>query len=93
MLTDQRLMAVRRGVNNARVVPGSFLPPASSTEPVRVLPALRGTLIQLADAGLDEEETLIWLFSVNDELGAVPIEVLRAGHTHSVRRAAQSIAF
>lgn len=57
------------------------------------MPGLRGTLIQLADAGMNSEEALAWLHTNNEQLGAAPISVLRTGAVHSVRRAAQVLAW
>lgn len=85
LIEERHLAAVR--VDGVVRVPAEFL---RDDEP---LPALRGTLILLADAGYSDEETVAWLLGDNDELGRRPIEVLRAGNKSAVRRAAQSLAF
>ncbi|SEE02901.1 Rv2175c family DNA-binding protein [Ruania alba] len=94
MLTERRLIALRRGENRAWSVPGEFLVDddvgaGGST----VLSTLRGTAMQLGDAGFDDEEIVAWLFDHNDELEERPIDALRQGRTHAVRRAAQPLAF
>ncbi|WP_223403751.1 Rv2175c family DNA-binding protein [Occultella gossypii] len=97
MLTERRIVAVRRGENKALSIPRDFLvlPGDDSViaDPPLVIPALRGTIIQLADAGYDDEDTLRWLYADNDELGETPIVALRAARTHAVRRVAQALAF
>ncbi|TDE88951.1 DNA-binding protein [Occultella glacieicola] len=97
MLTERRLLAVRRGENKALSIARDFLvlPGDDSPipEPPVVIPGLRGTIIQLADAGYDDEETLGWLYAEDEELGETPIAALRAARTHAVRRVAQTLAF
>lgn len=93
MLSEDRLLAVRRGPGRALMVPAGFLGPGTDAGPDQVPAALRGTLIQLSDAGLDAEQTVDWLFTPNAELGAAPMTLLHAGHIHAVRRASQSLAF
>ena len=53
-----------------------------------VLPSLRGTVTVLEDAGLTDDEALEWLLGENSLLHARPIDVLREGNVHAVRRAA-----
>ncbi|WP_159620885.1 Rv2175c family DNA-binding protein [Ruania rhizosphaerae] len=92
MLAERRLVAVRQGPNDAWSVPADLLT-VGEGDAGRVLASLRGTLIQLADAGLTDSECVIWLFSEDAELGERPIDALRSGRTHAVRRAAQPLAF
>lgn len=49
---------------------------------------LRGTLTVLMDAGFLPEECWQWLTTANDDLHAVPLELLESGNIHGVRRAA-----
>jgi hypothetical protein len=56
-----------------------------------ILPSLRGTVIALRDAQLDDAQIIEWLFSVEDSLGERPIDVLKAGNKSAVRRATQSL--
>lgn len=97
MLTERRFVAVHRGPDSVLSVPADFLVLEGETSPIDgapvVIPALLGTIIQLGDNGFEDPEMVRWLFSENDELGAVPIAALRAGRTHAVRRAAQSLSF
>lgn len=94
MIKERRLLAFRVGENNAIAVPADFLVPDPDSEAgEQVLPSLRGSLTQLADAGYDELETLRWLYSADEFLQTTPIAALRAGRVSTVRRAAQALAF
>ncbi|MGO1872877.1 MAG: Rv2175c family DNA-binding protein [Canibacter sp.] len=55
----------------------------------QVLSSLRGTIMQLLDQGFENDEVVGWLVTENDQLGARPIDELRAGKKAVVRRAAQ----
>lgn len=91
MINDHRLVALRRGENNALAINGGqFVEKDGEVVP---LPPLRGTLIQLADAGYTPEESLRWLMEYHDDLGMTPLEGLRGEKTHAVRRAIQFLAF
>lgn len=92
-LRDRVLVAARRGENNALQVPEDFLVPGEEPGSRTVLPALRGTIILLGDAGFDDEEIVAWLLRHSEELGSSPVEALRDGRTHAVRRTAQALAF
>lgn len=87
-IADRRLFAARPGPAAAPAVPAELLLPGPDGTEI-ALPALRGTLIQLADAGLTDDEVVAWLFRYDDALGTTPVAALRAGRTKSVRRAAQ----
>lgn len=91
MLRDHRLLAVRRGQAGAMSVPADLLVDDGGS--TAVLPSLPGTLTLLSDAGYDEEESLRWLYRRDDQLGSTPVDALRAGRTHAVRRVAQTLAF
>ena len=92
-LRDRVLVAVRRGENNALQVPAGFLVPGEDPDARVVLASLRGTIILLDDSGFDDEEIVDWLLRENDELGSTPLQALRDGRTHAVRRATQALAF
>ena len=57
------------------------------------LPFLQGTLTLLADDGFTPEESLSWLYEVQDELGERPIDALTSGRHHRVNRIASTLAF
>jgi hypothetical protein len=84
LIEDRHLLGARR--DGVLSVPADFL---SGGEP---LPELRGTLIVLGDAGFDDDEAMEWLLSVDDALGAAPIDALRSGRKTEVRRVAQALA-
>lgn len=92
MLSDGSLVAVRREHGAGVTIPSTFLI-ESNAGGFEVVTGLRGTLIQLTDAGLDPDAVVDWLHSANDELGATPIATLRAGSIRAVRRAAQMLAW
>lgn len=92
MIADRVLLAVRTGGRAPRV-PGLFLVEHPDSGGIEVVPGLRGTAIQLADAGFSDLQTLRWLYTHNDELNETPIQALRTVRTHAVRRAAQALAF
>lgn len=89
LLRDRRLIAVRRGPNAALHVPASFL--TEGEDGVEPHPWLRGTIMVLADAGLDDDEAMEWLLEPNVELGDTPIAALRGGKRAHVRRVAQAL--
>ena len=85
LIEDSYLAAVR--IDGVLQVPAAFL---QGDEP---LPALRGTLLALLDAGYSSAESVAWMFDPNDELGERPIDSLLSGRKSAVRRATQSLAF
>jgi len=93
MLREHRLLAVRQGPNSALSVPAELLLGPDEQDGPAPLPTLRGTLMVLADAGFDAEESFRWLYTPDDELGTTPIEALRQRRTHAVRRVARTTAF
>lgn len=95
LLAEHWLVGVRVGERGIFSVPADFL---VSTTPAdhgaaswAVVPALRGTITLLLDAGLDESEVIEWVFTPSEELGTTPLEAMRAGRKAPVRRAAQSL--
>ena len=100
-LTDRRIVGMKRGERNIFSIPEQFLVPAHLSNPadrkpvevpegeseqVIILPALKGTIIQLADV-----EIIEWLFTVEESLGETPMAALRGGRKSAVRRAAQGL--
>lgn len=92
MISDRTLVAVRRD-GRAPSVPAAFVVTDPRTGRPAVVAGLRGTIVQLADAGYSDDEIVAWLFRENDELGATPLQALTELRTHAVRRAAQALAF
>lgn len=95
MVREQRVLAFRVGPNRALAVPEDMIvvDARAGDGSEEILPSLRGSLIQLSDAGYADLDSLRWLYTQNEELDARPIDALRAGRTSSVRRAAQALAF
>ena len=84
MLDESQLLGSRR--DGAIKVPSVFLMDG------RPIPALRGTIFVLHDAGFTDDEAIDWLLSTDDSIGLPPIEALRAGRKSEVRRVAASLA-
>lgn len=86
LIHTRDLLAVRTADTNAVIVhrkelvevDGQWVP----------LPSLRGTVTVLEDAGFTDAEAMEWLTSENSLLGEEPIDMLREGDVHAVRRAA-----
>lgn len=87
LVSERRLLAVRRPAPPMRAVPAAFLTDTGVLEP------LRGTLVLLQDAGFDDEEALRWLFTPDESLPGRPIDALRDGHKTEVRRRAQALGW
>ena len=58
----------------------------------RPLPALRGTVFVLHDAGFSDDEAIDWLLAPEDSIGTTPLEALLAGRKSEVRRVARTLA-
>ncbi len=88
LIEDGELIAVRVGDRRILSVPAAFL---DADGP---LPSLKGTFTVLADGGMDEVETLRWLFTPDATLtgGGTPVDALRAGRKTEVRRRAMEVA-
>lgn len=87
-LKDRELVGIRRGANNALMVPRAFVTPEG---PVHHLP---GTITVLADSGMNDEEIIEWLHRPDESLSAgSAIAELRNGSKTEVRRRAQESAF
>lgn len=84
MIRDQRLIGCR-----LKNVAGYRIPSAVLTgTPPTIIDGLRGSIIQLHDAGMTEEQIVVWLLTPHPELGSSPASALRDGQKHAVRRAA-----
>lgn len=83
-LADRELLALRLGPNRALHVPVKF---ATDTGPRA---DLRGTITVLSDGGMNDDEILEWLFTVDPTLpgGGAPIDAMIAGFRTEVRRRA-----
>ena len=88
MIEDRQLLSARVGERSVVSVPAKFLDEATR-------PHLRGTFTVLADAGMDDEEILRWLFTPDPTLPVEggPIDALAAGFKTEVRRRAMESAF
>jgi len=84
LLDDHYLIGTRR--DGVLRVPAAFIVEG------RPLPSLRGTIIVLHDAGFDADETIDWLLTPEETIGAAPIEALLAGRKSEVRRVAAALA-
>lgn len=89
MIQDRELLAARIGARSVVAVPARFL---DEDGPLASLP---GTFTVLADGGMNDDEVLTWLFTMDPSLPVpgAPIDALRAGHKTEVRRRAQELAF
>jgi hypothetical protein len=87
LLRDRQVLAVRRGENNALMVPADFAADG------RVLKGLPGTLTLLRDARYSDEEALRWLFTPDDTLPGSPVQALVENRGTEVKRRAQALGF
>jgi hypothetical protein len=87
MVNDGRLLASRIGENAYRAVPALFVQDAGPLE------ALRGTVSVLRDAGFDEDQSIRWLFTLDDSLPGRPVDALREGRKTEIRRRAQTMGW
>lgn len=85
LIEEHHLGAIR--IDGVWQIPACFL---SQSEPI---PAIRGTLMLLHDAGFANEEAIAWMLTDNQDLGETPIAALTRGHKAPVRRAVQGLAF
>ncbi|MGZ4595959.1 MAG: Rv2175c family DNA-binding protein [Actinomycetes bacterium] len=87
LVRERQVIAVRRGENNALMVPEIFV------QDGRVLKGLPGTLTLLADARYSDDEALRWLFTPDDTLPGSPVDALAANRGTEVKRRAQALGF
>ena len=88
LVEDRELIAVRVGERGILSVPEAFVDAQGP------LAALKGTFTVLADGGMDQVETLRWLFTPDPTMpgGGTPIDAIRAGFKTEVRRRAMELA-
>lgn len=88
LIEDRELLSARIGERRVVAIPEQFLHED-------VFRHLRGTFTVLADGGLNDEEILRWLFTVDPTLrtGGTPVDALQAGFKTEVRRRAMEQAF
>lgn len=67
--------------------------PADCLADGRIVKALGGTLVLLADSGFSEHEAAVWMFTADESLPGRPIDALRENRPAEVRRRAQALAF
>lgn len=87
LVAERQLLAVRRGENNALMVPAEFV------QDGRVLKGLQGTLTLLLDARYSDEDAMRWLFTADDTLPGSPVEALVANRGTEVKRRAQALGY
>ena len=85
LIRDHQLAAVRREELGEPGIPEAFVQDGA------VVKGLPGTLTLLADHGLDDTESIEWLFTQDDSLPGRPIDALRENRGTEVRRRAQAI--
>ncbi len=90
LIANNELLAVRRGESNALAIHRDQL--VIEDGQWRPLESLRGTVTALKDAGLNDDDAMAWLLASSDELDEIPLQALRAGRVHAVRRAGQMLA-
>lgn len=87
LVADRQLLALRRGDNEALMVPAAFV------QDGRVLKGLPGVLTLLADARYTDDESMTWLFTPDDSLPGSPVDALVANRGTEVKRRAQALGF
>lgn len=87
LVRERQVLAVRRGQNNALMVPEQFV------QEGRVLKGLAGTVTLLHDGGYEDDEALRWLFTADDSLPGRPVDALAENRGTEVKRRAQALGF
>lgn len=87
LVAERQLLALRRGENNALMVPAQFV------QDGRVLKGLPGVLVLLGDARYTDDEAIRWLFTPDDSLPGSPVEALVGNRGTEVKRRAQALGF
>lgn len=85
LVREQRLITLRK--DGADVVPAAFVADG------RLLKGLGGLTTLLRDAGYGDDESLRWMFTAHDNLGASPLQALAEGRAKEVNRLAQTLGF
>ncbi len=87
LLKESKLLAVRRGDNNALHVPADFVRDGA------VLKGLSGVATLLKDARYADDEAIRWLYTPDDSLPGTPVEALAQNRGTEVKRRAQALGF
>ncbi len=87
LVKDGSLLSARVGERNIRAVPAEFI------SGDHVLESLRGTITVLHDAGFEDEEAIVWLFTDDESLPGRPIDALREGRKTEIRRRASALGW
>ena len=87
LVRDRQVLAVRRGPNNALMVPERFV------QGGQVLKGLPGTLVLLADARYSDDVALEWLFTPDESLPGSPVDALAENRGTEIKRRAQALGF
>ncbi len=87
LVAERVLLAVRRGDNNALMVPADLV------QDGKVVKGLPGVLTLLADARFSDEEALGWLYTPDDSLPGTPMQALVENRGTEVKRRAQALGF
>ncbi|HUL25447.1 MAG TPA: Rv2175c family DNA-binding protein [Streptosporangiaceae bacterium] len=85
LLRDRKLVAVHRS-------DGTLCVPTAFFDGNQIVKGLHGTLTVLFDCGLDESESLRWLFTADDSLPGTPIQAMAEHRGTEVNRRAQALA-
>jgi uncharacterized protein len=87
-VAERKLVAVRRGENNALYVPADFL-----TADGELLKGLVSLLNVLYDNRFNDVEIIRWLYTADDSLPGTPVQALLDDRRTEVTRRAQALAF
>ncbi len=87
LVKDGSLLAARVGERNIRAVPAEFI------SGDHVLESLRGTITVLHDAGFEDEDAIVWLYTEDESLPGRPIDALREGRKTEIRRRASALGW
>lgn len=87
LVKDGSLLAARVGERSIRCVPAAFFSDS------KIVESLKGTITVLHDAGYDDEEAIVWLFTSDETLPGSPIDALREGRKTEIRRRAGALGW
>ena len=88
VVAERKLVAVRRGENNALYVPADFLTAGGD-----LLKGLVSLLNVLYDNKFSDVEIVRWLYTPDDSLPGTPVQALLDDRRTEVTRRAQALAF
>jgi len=87
-VAERKLVAIRRGENNALYVPADFVAPSGE-----LLKGLAGLLTVMYDNKFTDVEIVRWLYTPDDSLPGSPAQALLDDRRAEVTRRAQALAF